>query len=389
MEPIVPPPPDATLPLIVVAREAAASTARPAPGRPAVRRGRWLVGVLAVAGVILLIAAWLTQPAPEVAPRLPEGNVAGPGVPSEVLGLGKLLPRGRILTIAAPFGASDARIAELLVQEGDKVAAGAVLAVLDSAPTLRAALAVAETTVGAREAALAQTVLVVTAGRDDARGSIARAEAAIRNSKRDLDRATTLIGRGDVTEQVLDQRRLAFEQASQDAARARAALARFDAPDIATQADVALAQSNVVSARADRNRARAELDKGLIKAPSRGTVLTLYARPGERPGVLGLMTFGDLEDMTAEIEIYENEAGAIVPGAATTLVAEALPQPLAGTVRRVGLEILRQTLTDASPAANTDTRVVRVSVDLDSASAAIAARFANLQVTARFTRGPK
>ena len=93
--------------------------------------------------------------------------------------------------------------------------------------------------------------------------------------------------------------------------------------------------------------------------------------------------------MTAEIEIYENEAGAIVPGAATTLVAEALPQPLAGTVRRVGLEILRQTLTDASPAANTDTRVVRVSVDLDSASAAIAARFANLQVTARFTRGPK
>ncbi len=382
MDPTAPPtPPDAALPLQVVPRASAPV--------PAAKRHRWRW--IAAAGVLVaaaLVGLGLTRTGPEqAAPRMPDGNVAATGPSGVVLGLGKLLPRGRILTIAAPFGAGDARIAELLMREGDTVAAGVVLAVLDSAPTLRAALAVAETTLAAREAALAQTILMVTAGRDDARGALARAEATVRATKRDVDRGSALVARGDLPDQVMDQRRLAFEQASQDVARARAALARYDAPDILAQADVVLAQSNIVAARAARDQARAELDKALIKAPSRGTVLTLYARPGERPGAQGLMTFGDLADMVAEIEVYENEAGAIRAGSAVTLVAEALPRQLAGTVGRVGVEVLRQTLTDASPAANTDTRVVRVSVDLDPPSAAIAARFANLQITARFARG--
>ena len=50
---------------------------------------------------------------------------------------------------------------------------------------------------------------------------------------------------------------------------------------------------------------------------------------------------------------------------------------------RVGLEVGRQTLVDASPAAHTDARVVKVRVALDPASSQIAQRFTNLQVTAR------
>ena len=372
---------DDALPLQVVPRSAGAGVPRPG------HRGRTLLLVLAAGGLALLAAIWLYRPAPDLAaPRLAPGNVAAKAPADVVLGLGKLLPRSRILTIATPFGAGDARIAELLAKEGDKVAQGSVLAILDNAPALRAALAVAETTVAAREAARAQTILAVIAGRDDARGALARAEAAVRHTRRDLDRATALSTRGDITEQILDQRRLAYEQAEQDSARARAALARYDTAEIAEQADVALAQANIEAARADRDRARAELDKSLIKAPVRGSILTVYARPGERPGPQGLLSFGDLDDMTAEIEVYENEAAAIAPGSPVTLVADALARPLAGSVRRIGAEVLRQTLTDASPAANTDTRVIRVSVDLDAPSAVIAARFANLQVTARFPR---
>jgi HlyD family secretion protein len=65
------------------------------------------------------------------------------------------------------------------------------------------------------------------------------------------------------------------------------------------------------------------------------------------------------------------------------LTAEALPQPLKGTVTRIGLEVGRQTVVDASPAALTDARVVEVTVSLEPDSARIAARFTNLQVTAR------
>lgn len=43
----------------------------------------------------------------------------------------------------------------------------------------------------------------------------------------------------------------------------------------------------------------------------------------------------------------------------------------------------RQTLVGADPAANTDARVVEVTVALDEASTALARRFTNLQVLSR------
>jgi HlyD family secretion protein len=87
--------------------------------------------------------------------------------------------------------------------------------------------------------------------------------------------------------------------------------------------------------------------------------------------------------MTAEVEIYQNEIGRVAVGAPVEVTADALPQALHGTVSRVGLEVGRQRLIDADPAANTDARVVTVTVHLDPESIAIARRFTNLQVTAR------
>lgn len=144
-----------------------------------------------------------------------------------------------------------------------------------------------------------------------------------------------------------------------------------------------LARRQVEAAAADRDKALADLDRAIIRAPMAGTVLTLNARQGEKPGSLGLMTFGALDEMIAEIEVYEDQVGRLAIGQAVALSAVALPGPLQGRLVRVGVEVVRQTLTDASPAANTDARVVRAVVLLDAASAAIAARFVNLQVTAR------
>ncbi len=44
--------------------------------------------------------------------------------------------------------------------------------------------------------------------------------------------------------------------------------------------------------------------------------------------------------------------------------------------------VRKETIIDADPAANTDARVVTVTVNLDEASIAIAQRFTNLQVRA-------
>jgi HlyD family secretion protein len=49
-----------------------------------------------------------------------------------VAGLGKLLPEGDVVTIAAPFGAGDARIATIAVVEEQTVERGQLLATLDN-----------------------------------------------------------------------------------------------------------------------------------------------------------------------------------------------------------------------------------------------------------------
>jgi len=121
----------------------------------------------------------------------------------------------------------------------------------------------------------------------------------------------------------------------------------------------------------------------LVVSPVNGTVLAIHSRPGERPDSEGLMDIGNIDSMTAEVEIYQTEIGKVEIGAPVTLTAEALRAPLSGTVTRIGLEVGRQQIVDSSPAANTDARVVEVTVDLDKPSSLAARRFTNLQVIAR------
>ncbi len=353
-------------------------SALPADARRPVARSRfalwtWVLGALAVS--VVAFAVWpRTLPAP--APLQANDG------PAPVLAIGRLVPRSRVVTIAPPFGGGDARIAQLLVTEGETVSEGTLLATLDSAPSLAAALAAAEAQRAHREAALAQTKVTVATSLADAEAALARAEASLPVLRRDLERAEALAAGGATPLQTLDQRRLAHAQALQDAARARASLARYAGPPD-KQPDILLALRSLDAATAERDRAAADLARANIRAPSAGTVLTLHARPGERPGSSGLMTFARLDEMIAEIEVHEDRVVLLREGATVTLLSRALEAPLYGTLTHLGREVQRQTLTDPSPAAATDARVVKAVVALEGEAARQAARLVNLQVTAR------
>ncbi len=169
--------------------------------------------------------------------------------------------------------------------------------------------------------------------------------------------------------------------------RLKATLSRFAGePD--RQPDVLVAARGLDAARADLDRATADVEKAQVRAPIAGTVLSINARPGEKPGAQGIMHLGDLSRMKAEVEIHQSRIGRIAPGAAVTMTADALDEPLTGVVARIGLEVARQTLVDVTPAANTDARVVKATVALDPRSTERARRFINLQVTARIAVAP-
>jgi HlyD family secretion protein len=400
---------DARLPLLVVHRTPGVAATR-SPWRRVLgvlRLALVVSGLVALGGLVGLyfhpagwpgLMGWLQpQPgaisSPAAVSTIPAGGRPGapaPAMPLQriVVGLGKLLPESEVVTVAAPFGAGDARIATLMVREGDRVEQGEVVATLDSERLLRAAVESARAQLAAREATLAQVKATVQASRDEARALLARAEIAFQNAAREFERVQALRQRGIAAEQIYDQRRTAREEVAREVERARAILSRYGSGDIDAQPDVLVAARNIDAAKADLARAVADLEKAFVRAPLTGTVLTIHVRPGEKPGASGIMNLGDIERMNAEVEVYQTQIGRVALGDAVELSAEALAQPLKGVVTRIGLEVGRQTLIDASPAAHTDARVVKVTVALDPDSSRLARFLTNLQVTARIaTRG--
>ena len=95
-----------------------------------------------------------------------------------------------------------------------------------------------------------------------------------------------------------------------------------------------------------------------------------------------LLTLADLSHMEAEVEVYEEAVPRLSVGQPVRLESPVLQVPLSGAIRRIGLEVGRQSLTSSDPAANTDARVVKAWVDIDEASAVQAARFVGLEVIA-------
>ena len=317
---------------------------------------------------------------------LPE-EMAETLLPSDVVGLARLMPRGDVAIVAAPYGAGDARVAEIFVSVGDRVSRGDTLARLDNMQALESAVLTAEATLAIRQATLAQTRSAVAASRAEAQATLDQARAASREAQANLARTEGLAERGVATDATLDTARTAAEEAGLAVARAEATLARFTGTALDDQPDVVVAARNVDAARAELARARADMARAEVRAPIDGTILEVNATPGQRPPAEGIMEMGDTSAMMAEVEVWQDRVAAIAPGQPVELAAPALGQGVRGTVESIGLTVGRQGLISDDAAANSDARVVRVLVALDPESSRLAARYVGLEAVARIDTG--
>jgi HlyD family secretion protein len=304
-------------------------------------------------------------------------------LPSDVIGLARVMPRGDVSVVAAPYGAGDARVAEILVAEGDRVAKGAPLARLDNRTALESAVLMAEANLAIRQASLMQTRAAVEASRDEAQAALDQAIATAAEATASLARTEELFQRAVATQATLDSVRTSAEAAKLAVTRAEATLKRFAALALEDQPDVVVAARNVEAAEADLARATLDLERAVVVAPIAGTILDIRATPGQRPPADGIMDMGDTDTMMAEVEVWQDRIAAVQPGQPVELAAAALGQSLRGTVEGIGLTVGRQGLISDDAAENKDARVIRVLVALDDASSAVAARFTNLEVIAR------
>jgi len=305
----------------------------------------------------------------------------------DVVALGRIIPRGDVISVATPSGAGDARIAELGVTIGDEVQAGDILAILDNLPQLQSTVTSAQAALRVREASLAQTRASNTASRAEAQASLERTQAAATVAQSELDRVTTLLERGVITRASFDQIVATATQAARDVERAQATLSRYATGSETVQADIAVAEANLDAARATLASTQQDLDRAYVRAPVRGKVLDINVRAGERPGTAGILDLGDTSQMMVEAEVYQTMIGRVTIGDPAVISADALAQDLTGKVSAIGLEIGRQSITSDDPAANTDARVVDVIVTLDAASSPFAAPYTNLEAIVRIDAG--
>jgi HlyD family secretion protein len=329
---------------------------------PALQKFYALTGLQPGAGADAPIAL---PPQIELPPKMAETLL-----PTDVVGLARVMPRGDVSVVAAPYGAGDARVAE-------------VLARLDNRAALEGAVLMAEANLAVREANLMQTRAAVQASRDEAQAALDQAVATAAEAAATLARTEELFSRAVATQATLDSVRTAAEGAKLAVARAEATLARFSALALDDQPDVIVASRNVDAARADLARARLDLARADVVAPIAGTILDIHATPGQRPPAGGIMDMGDTGQMMAEMEVWQDRISAVRPGQPVEMAAAALGTTLQGRVESIGLTVGRQGLISDDAAENKDARVIRVLVALDAVSSDMAARFTNLEVIGR------
>lgn len=170
------------------------------------------------------------------------------------------------------------RLAGLDFEEGDPVAAGTVLALLDDRP-YREDLAAAEAVVARAEAELKKR----RAGSrpqevERARALVAEARAALANAEQNLERQETLMAQDAGSQRALDQA-LAAQRTAE--ARVLGAIKTLELADEGFRAEeIEAAEAALAVERARLAQARTRLDDTRLLAPADGIIISRVREPG-------------------------------------------------------------------------------------------------------------
>jgi len=221
------------------------------------------------------------------------------------------------------------RVQEILVNEGDFVTAGQVLARMDTTQ-LHAQLRQAEAQL--RRAIIGvDTAKSLVAQREAEKKSaaavIAQRNAEFDTANRKLQRSEQLIKTNAVPQQVLDDDRAAAEKATAAVAAAEAQLAAAEAAISSGRAQVVDAEASIDAAKAAVESIKADINDSALIAPRDGRVQFRVAQPGEVLAAGGrVLNLVDLGEVYMTFFLPTAQAGRVAIGSEVRLVLDAAPQ---------------------------------------------------------------
>ena len=263
------------------------------PPREGVPRWAWIAGGLVGAVLLGVLAWWLfaRDAAPEVRTAQAVAIGGAGGSPASVLDATGYVVARRMATVSAKV---TGKVREVLIEEGQQVEAGQVMATLDPVDAM-----------AGRDLASAQL--------GAARSQVAGAEARFQQAAADARRLGGLVEQQLVSRAQFDQ-----AVAERDALRAQLVTARRNVEVAADQ--LAIADNSV--------------DNTVVRAPFAGVVIAKAAQPGEMISPLsagggftrtGIGTIVDMDSLEVEVDVGESYINRVEPGMPVVATLNAYP----------------------------------------------------------------
>jgi HlyD family secretion protein len=331
-----------------------------------------------------------------------------------VTALGRIEPEGEVIKLSAPISGEGSQVEKILVQEGDMVTKGQVIAILNNRERLQAELTAAKAEVRIIQAKIAQIQAGAKPGEitaqkaiidrlaaesqgdiDTQKAILEKLQAELLNAKAENKRYQELYIEGAISASEKDSKNLNIETTKKSLQAAQSQLKKLElsSKEKIKEASATLNQISEVRkvdievAIAELNRvdvnvkkATINLQQAYVKAPQNGQVFEIYTHPGELISNNGIADIGKTSQMYVVAEVYESDINKITQGKNVRIVSDVFAQELQGKVERIGLQVRKQNLTNTDPSTNIDNRIVKVHIRLNSASSQQAAKFTNMQV---------
>lgn len=242
-----------------------------------------MLGLVAVAGATGGYLYWQQQ----IASQLPAGIVSSNGrIEAEQINISSKLA---------------GRVVEVLVDQGDMVDAGQIVARMD-AGEINAQVRRAQAEIRRAEKA-----------KLEASASVIRVRSHLKFTEIELDRVQKLHRQGFATTEKLDQRHNELQAAD---ANYRAAVAGVEQTDEA-----------ITSAKEELSRLTSILDDTTLKAPQRGRIQYRLAEPGEVVASGGnILTLLDIADVYMTVFLAASDAGLLTLGGEARIILDPIPQ---------------------------------------------------------------
>ena len=298
-------------------------------------KNKWLwIGLVAIVLIVGVVLFMQGQAAEKKAAE-EKAQAERSESPYAAIANGKVDIEGGIIQIAARRGGV---VREVLVQEGERVVAGQILARQeDDEPRL--------------------ALQTANADLASAQSQLRLIQVDIRTAQREFERLERLASTNFVAAQRLDQARDAIAQA---------------------EARLGSQQASVQTAIARRDQAAYNVELTVIRSPADGRIVRRYANPGAGASTLNVSNMFDLEPdapRIARAEIVESDIPNVTDGQQVEIQPEGdTSKVYVGTVMRRAAVFGARKLASDDPSQRSDERVIEVVVSAGDAPLLIGQR---------------